>query len=77
MDNKDDYPVLVYRCPGAHKAHDGHTFDSRQAKTPEEAEKLIKQGFHRSLPEAVEAAEAKAAGKAAAAPAGGTPPKGK
>lgn len=52
------YPTLMYRCPGAHFAHDGHTYDYCAAADEEQGAALAKQGWSLTLVGAVEAVTA-------------------
>lgn len=54
------FPMLVYKCPGEHHAHDGATYKYRSASSQEELDKLSEDGWHNSLVKAVEAFKAPA-----------------
>lgn len=49
------YPTLMYRCPGAHFAHDGHTYSYCAAADEDQAAKLASEGWSLTLIGAVEA----------------------
>lgn len=52
------FPILVYKCPGEHHAHDGATYKYKSASSQEELEKLCADDWHDSLVKAVEAFKA-------------------
>lgn len=63
-----DLPTHLYRCPGQHNggkiAGKLRTYDSIQAKSPEEVDELLAEGWAPSLPEAAKREDvAKVAGK--------------
>ena len=49
-----DFPVFVYRCPGPHFGPSGTTYDSANANDIQEFEKLLSQGWSKSLIDAVD-----------------------
>lgn len=62
----DQFPTRVFRSPGkydAGSAAPGETYSSRGARTPDELERLLEQGWSKTIAAAVAAAEKKAGGK--------------
>jgi hypothetical protein len=55
------FPILVYRCPGAHWGPSGTTYDSVGVADDAELEQRQAQGYHQTLVAAVEAFRAPAA----------------
>lgn len=49
-----DFPIFVYRCPGAHFGPSGTTYDSANADDIQELEKLLRQGWSESMIDAVD-----------------------
>lgn len=49
-----DFPIFVYRCPGPHFGPSGTTYDSADANDIQELEKLLSQGWSKSLIDAVD-----------------------
>ena len=62
------FPILVYRCPGAHGGPSGTTYDSVGVADDAELEQRQAQGYHQTLVAAVEAFRAPAAPAAAPEP---------
>lgn len=54
------FPILVYRCPGAHWGPSGTTYDSVGVADDAELEQRHAQGYHQTLVAAVEAFRAPA-----------------
>lgn len=55
------FPILVYRCPGAHWGPSGTTYDSVGVADDAELEQRQAHGYHQTLVAAVEAFRAPAA----------------
>jgi hypothetical protein len=49
----EKYQDMVYRCPGPH-SRKGGTYDTKGVNSKEEHEAALKDGWFRSLPEAIE-----------------------
>ena len=49
-----EFPVFVYRCPGAHFGPPGATYDSAIAEDSKELEQLLEDGWSESLVKAVD-----------------------
>lgn len=63
-EDEDDFSVLLYRSPGDQPGSGSKTYGTVQAKSPAEVEKLAKEGWSKTLPEAYKRAEEeKAKGK--------------
>lgn len=50
------FPTLVYRCPGAHFAHDGQTYDYAKVSDEDDLAAALVAGWHKTLVDAVNAA---------------------
>jgi hypothetical protein len=48
-------PALVYRCPGPYVGPPGTTYDARRVSTESERLVALGEGWHATLPQAVEA----------------------
>jgi len=48
-----DFPTMVYRIPGAHRASGGLTFDYRGIDDAGALKAALADGWHLSLPEAI------------------------
>lgn len=62
-----EFPTLFYRCPGPHQ-RPGGTFSYRGIKSESEAQAAIAEGWHETLPAAVEAFDKPSAAAAPVAP---------
>ncbi len=59
-----DFPTMVYRVPGQHRAGDGHTFDYRGIDDAEAMKAALADGWHKTFPEALAGVAAKASAQA-------------
>lgn len=50
-----DFPTIVYRCPGACVGSLGTTFSSVGVDDAEQLEQRLADGWHRTMPEAIDA----------------------
>ena len=50
---KEIYQDMVYKCPGPY-TRAGGTYDTKGVNSPEEHEQALKDGWFRTLPEAIE-----------------------
>ena len=50
-----DFSEIVYRCPGPHFGSEGTTFDSRGVTDEDQLEDLLKSGWYKTMPEAIDA----------------------
>lgn len=51
-----EFPTMVYRCPGAHFAHDGQTYDYAKVEDEGDLSAALSAGWHKTLVDAVSAA---------------------
>ena len=54
-----DFPTIVYRCPGVNAGFEGTTYSSVGVLTTEQLEERLREGYHRTMPEAVAAYKAR------------------
>jgi hypothetical protein len=50
-----DFSDIVYKCPGQYFGSEGTTFDSKGVTDEDEFEDLLKSGWYKTMPEAIEA----------------------
>lgn len=55
-----DFPTMVYRSPGLHRATGGHTYDFKGIDDAEALDAALKAGWRLTVPEAVAGVEAQA-----------------
>jgi len=52
---KDEFPTLLYKCPGAWLGPPGFTFSTLPIRKQESLDAALKEGWFKTVPEAVEA----------------------